>query len=338
MCLVAIRYAIVNVLRKIIGGRNVDFVFLGTGAGVPSKLRNVTSIVLQLLEERGTAWLFDCGEGTQHQILKTAVKPRKIEKIFITHLHGDHIFGLPGLLSSRSFQGGTEKLTIYGPEGIADFVNISLKVSTTHLQYPLEIIEIKEGLVYEDEQFTVQALPLDHGIYCVGYRIVEKDRPGALLVDQLKEQGVKPGPLFKALKNGETVQLEDGRILDGKDYLGEPQEGRIITILGDTRVCENAVRLAENADYVVHEATFAADESEMATAYFHSTTLQAAQTAKAANAKCLILTHISSRYSVEEAELLRQQSETIFPNTIVAEDLVQVKVPLYIDRQDEKGL
>lgn len=312
----------------------MDFVFLGTGAGVPAKTRNVTSIVLQLLEERGTVWLFDCGEATQHQILKTAVKPRKIENIFITHLHGDHIFGLPGLLGSRSFQGGTEKLTIYGPKGIADFVNTSLKVSTTHLQYPLEIIEIEEGMIYEDEQFTVQALPLDHGIYCVGYRVEEKDRPGTLLVDKLRNEGIKPGPQFKALKNGETVQLEDGRVLDGKNYLGEAHKGRIITILGDTRVCTNAVRLAENADYVVHEATFAADESEMATAYFHSTTLQAAETAKKAQAKHLILTHISSRYSIEEAQLLREQSAAIFPNTIVAEDLLQIKVPLYIDKKD----
>ncbi len=309
----------------------MNFVFLGTGAGVPAKTRNVTSIVLQLLEERGTVWLFDCGEATQHQILRTAVKPRKIEKIFITHLHGDHIFGLPGLLGSRSFQGGTEKLTIYGPKGIANFVNTSLKVSTTHLLYTLEIIEIEEGIIYEDEQFTVQALPLDHGIYCVGYRIEEKDRPGTLLVEKLKNEGVKPGPQFKALKNGETVQLEDGRILDGKNYLGEAHKGRIITILGDTRACKNAVQLADHADYLVHEATFAADEAEMAHAYFHSTTVQAAETAKAANAKHLILTHISSRYSIEEAQLLRVQSEAIFPKTIVAEDLLHVKVPLYTD-------
>lgn len=312
----------------------MDFVFLGTGAGVPAKTRNVTSIVLQLLEERGTVWLFDCGEATQHQILKTSVKPRKIENIFITHLHGDHIFGLPGLLGSRSFQGGTEKLTIYGPKGIADFVNTSLRVSTTHLQYPLEIIEIEEGMIYEDEQFTVHALPLDHGIYCIGYRIVEKDRPGTLLVDKLLEEGVKPGPQFKALKNGEIVQLEDGRVLDGRNYLGEAHKGRVITILGDTRVCPNAIRLAENADYIVHEATFAADETEMAAAYFHSTTVQAAETAKKANAKHLILTHISSRYSMEEAQILRKQSEAVFPNTIVAEDLLQVKIPLYIDKKE----
>ncbi|MFE4238475.1 ribonuclease Z [Peribacillus butanolivorans] len=309
----------------------MDFVLLGTGAGVPAKARNVTAIALQLLEERGTVWLFDCGEATQHQILKTAVKPRKIEKIFITHLHGDHIFGLPGLLSSRSFQGGVEKLTVYGPKGIDAYITTSLQVSGTHLKYPLEIIEIEEGIVFEDEQFTVTALSLDHGIYSVGYRIVEKDRPGSLLVDQLLQEGVKPGPLFKALKNGEMVQLDDGRVLNGKDYLGDPQKGRIITVLGDTRVCSNALILAESADFLVHEATFSAEETEMASAYFHSTTVQAAETAMKAGAKQLILTHISSRYTLEDSEQLKEESKAIFANTIMAEDLMAIKIPLYVE-------
>lgn len=308
----------------------MDFVLLGTGAGVPAKARNVTAIALQLLEERGKVWLFDCGEATQHQILKTAVKPRKIEKIFITHLHGDHIFGLPGLLSSRSFQGGVETLTVYGPKGIDAYITTSLQVSGTHLKYPLEIVEIEEGVVFEDDQFTVTALQLDHGIYSVGYRIVEKDRPGSLLVDQLRKEGVQPGPLYKSLKNGESIRLDDGRTIDGKDYLSAPQKGRIITILGDTRVCNNALILADSADYLIHEATFSAEETEMASAYFHSTTVQAAETAKKARAKHLVLTHISSRYTLEDAERLKEESVSIFANTIMAEDLLSIKIPLYV--------
>ncbi|MFJ7828702.1 ribonuclease Z [Peribacillus sp. NPDC046944] len=308
----------------------MDFVFLGTGAGVPAKARNVTAIALQLLEERGKVWLFDCGEATQHQILKTAVKPRKIEKIFITHLHGDHIFGLPGLLSSRSFQGGVEKLTVYGPKGIDAYITTSLQVSATHLKYPLEIIEIEEGVIFEDDQFTVTALELDHGIYSVGYRIVEKDRQGSLLVDQLRKQGVQPGPLYKALKNGESVRLEDGRTINGKDYLSAPQKGRIITVLGDTRVCDNALVLADSADYLIHEATFSAEETELATAYFHSTTIQAAETAKKAGVKHLVLTHISSRYTLEDAERLKEESSAILSNTTMAEDLLSIKIPLYV--------
>ncbi|PLT34786.1 ribonuclease Z [Bacillus sp. V5-8f] len=312
----------------------MDLVFLGTGAAVPAKARNVSSIALQLLEERGAVWLFDCGEATQHQILKTPVKPRKIEKIFITHLHGDHIFGLPGLLGSRSFQGGVDELTIYGPPGVEEFVKTSIRVSGTHLKYSLKVIEIEGGTLFEDEQFTVSALPLAHGMFCLGYRIVEHDRPGSLLIDKLRAEGVKPGPAFKALKNGENVNLEDGRILNAADYVGAPQRGRIITILGDTRPCDNAVVLAKDADYLIHEATFAQDEHEMAHDYFHSTTAQAATMAKRANAKHLLLTHISSRYTAEDSDRLRTESMEIFPRSIIAEDLLSIKIPLYPDQHN----
>ncbi|RFU62312.1 ribonuclease Z [Peribacillus saganii] len=310
----------------------MDFVFLGTGAGVPAKSRNVSSIAFQLLEERGAVWLFDCGEATQHQILKTPVKPRRIEKIFITHLHGDHIFGLPGLLGSRSFQGGTEELTVYGPKGIKEFITVSLQISGTHLMYPLNIIEIEGGVVFNDGQFTVTALPLEHGMSCFGYRIVEADRPGSLMVVKLKKEGIPPGPLYRRLKNGETVKLEDGRIINGRDYIEEPQKGRIITILGDTRKCENAVKLGQDADYLIHEATLAMDEEEMAHSHYHSTTAQAADIAVKAKAKHLILTHISSRYLGDETARLQAEAAAIFPKSVVAEDLMRIKIPLYSEK------
>lgn len=175
----------------------MDVFFLGTGAGIPAKLRNVTSIALKLLEERGSIWLFDCGEATQHQILHTSIKPRRIEKIFITHLHGDHIYGLPGLLSSRSFQGGETEVIIYGPKGLKEYITVSLSVSQTYLKYPLKVIEIDEGIIFEDEQFIVETHVLEHGIPSYGYRIIEKDRPGTLLADKLAEAGIKPGPIYK---------------------------------------------------------------------------------------------------------------------------------------------
>ncbi|EEL49405.1 MULTISPECIES: ribonuclease Z [Bacillus cereus group] len=300
----------------------MEFVFLGTGAGVPSKGRNVSSIALQLLEERGETWLFDCGEATQHQILHTSVRPRRIEKIFITHLHGDHIFGLPGLLGSRSFQGGTTPLTVYGPKGIKQFIEVALSVSTTHVKYPLEIVEItEEGIVFEDNQFSVETKRLSHGIECFGYRIVEKDIQGQLLVEKLLEEGVKPGPIFKRLKDGETVELEDGRVLCGNDFIGPPQKGRIITILGDTRYCEASNQLAQDADVLVHEATFAAEDERQAHDYFHSTTEQAARIAVQANVKRLILTHISSRYQGDMYKELLKEAQALFANTEIAMDL-----------------
>lgn len=304
----------------------MNFVFLGTGAGMPAKARNVSSIALQLLEERKSVWLFDCGEATQHQILHTSVKPGKIEKIFITHLHGDHIFGLPGLLSSRSFQDGKNMLTLYGPKGIEEYVMTSLKISGTHLKYELEIVEVEEGIVFEDAGFVVEARKLEHGIECFGYRIMEKDRPGELQVEALMNLGIKPGPLFKRIKNGETVQLENGTVINGADFVGEPKKGKVITILGDTRTCENSYKLAENCDYLVHEATFAGNSEELAYEYFHSTTTQAAKTALAANAQNLILTHISSRYMAEDVEELLQEAVEIFPNTVIAEDLIKIEI------------
>ena len=304
----------------------MNFVFLGTGAGMPAKARNVSSIALQLLEERKSVWLFDCGEATQHQILHTSVKPGKIEKIFITHLHGDHIFGLPGLLSSRSFQDGKNMLTLYGPKGIEEYVLTSLKISGTHLKYELEIVEVEEGIVFEDAGFVVEARKLEHGIECFGYRIMEKDRPGELQVEALMNLGIKPGPLFKQIKNGETVQLEDGTVINGAAFVGKPKKGKVITILGDTRTCENSYKLAEDCDYLVHEATFAGDSEELAYEYFHSTTTQAAKTALIANAKNLILTHISSRYVAEDVQELLQEAVEIFPNTVIAEDLIKIEI------------
>ncbi len=305
----------------------MEFIFLGTGAGIPAKQRNVSSLILQMNEERGASWMFDCGEATQHQILRTPVKTRKIEKIFITHLHGDHIYGLPGLLGSRSFQGGTEPLTIYGPVGIKEYVETSLRLSQTHLKYELSFVEILEdGLLLEDETFKVEVLPLDHAILSYGYRIIEKDKPGELRADLLKEAGIPPGPLYSKLKKGETVQLEDGRVIDGREYIGSPKPGRVIAVLGDTRPCENSVKLALQADCMVHEATFQKGQEEMATDYFHSTTIQAAECAVKANAKRLILTHISSRFTMDmEVELLNEAKE-VFQHTEMARDFSVFKL------------
>ncbi|PFA63912.1 ribonuclease Z [Bacillus sp. AFS015802] len=306
----------------------MELLFLGTGAGVPAKLRNVTSIALKLLEERGAVWLFDCGEATQHQILHTSLKPRRIEKIFITHLHGDHIYGLPGLLGSRSFQGGESQLTVYGPKGIKEYIDVSLSVSRTHLQYPLEVVEIGEGVTFEDEGFMVEALELDHALTTFGYRVVEKDKPGVLQVDRLREVGVQPGPLYKRLKAGETVRLEDGREINGKDFLGPSISGRIVTILGDTRICSNAVELSKSADVLIHEATFNRDQEEMAREYYHSTTEQAGETALQAGAKRLFLTHISSRYTKESWEELEKEARGVFPETYMAKDFMEYDIPL----------
>ncbi|ECC0865021.1 ribonuclease Z [Listeria monocytogenes] len=299
----------------------MELVFLGTGAGVPSRGRNVTSIALSMLNERNTIWLFDCGEATQHQIMRSQIKLSKLEKIFITHLHGDHIFGLPGLLSSRSFQGGESDLTIYGPVGITEYVETSLRLSGTRLTYKIIFNEIEPGLIFEDKMFSITVDELDHGLRSFGYRIVEKDKPGALNADKLIDDGVEPGPIFQKIKKGETVTLADGSVINGKDYIDEPQKGKIISIFGDTKATASELELALNADVLVHEATFEGDKEKLAGEYMHSTTLQAASLAKKANVKKLILTHISSRYDRDASKELLIEAQTVFENTEIAYDL-----------------
>ncbi|EAH4340328.1 ribonuclease Z [Listeria monocytogenes] len=299
----------------------MELVFLGTGAGVPSRGRNVTSIALSMLNERNTIWLFDCGEATQHQIMRSQIKLSKLEKIFITHLHGDHIFGLPGLLSSRSFQGGESDLTIYGPVGITEYVETSLRLSGTRLTYKIIFNEIEPGLIFEDKMFSITVDELDHGLRSFGYRIVEKDKPGALNADKLIDDGVEPGPIFQKIKKGETVTLADGSVINGKDYIDEPQKGKIISIFGDTKATASELELALNADVLVHEATFEGDKEKLAGEYMHSTTIQAASLAKKANVKQLILTHISSRYDRDASKELLIEAQSVFENTEIAYDL-----------------
>ncbi len=305
---------------------NVKLVFLGTGAGMPSKGRNVTSIALQLLEERGATWLFDCGEATQHQILHTSIRPRRIEKIFITHCHGDHIFGLPGLLSSRTFLGGEDLLTIYGPKGIKEYVETSFKISGTYLKYPIHYVETSEGIIFEDDQFIVQAVELEHGIQSFGYQIIEKDLPGELNVEELKKIGLKPGPVYKFLKEGKTVTLDDGRILNGKDFIGPSKKGRRIAIAGDTRITDKSNLLARGMDVLIHESTFADDETAHAYDYFHTTSTQIANVAKCERIKTLYLTHISARYQGDASTKLLNEAREIFDHTYIANDFDEYEI------------
>ncbi|WP_040228654.1 ribonuclease Z [Bhargavaea cecembensis] len=295
--------------------------FLGTGAGMPSKQRNTSALALKLLEERGTFWLFDCGEATQHQILHTTLKPRKLEKIFITHLHGDHIFGLPGLLGSRGFLGGTERLDLYGPPGLKEWIDVTLRISRTHLNYELEIHETEGGPVFEDEMFIVRALPLDHAIPSLGYRIEQKPLPGKLLIGRAMEAGVPKGPLLRELKEGRDVQLPDGRTVRSADVTGPPQPGFTVTILGDTRLTGNSVELARGADIVVHEATYDADTAHLAGPYGHSTIRDAARVAAEGDARALIANHISARFLPEDARKLADEAADLFPVVEIAEDL-----------------
>lgn len=305
----------------------MEIVFLGTNAGVPTLQRNVTAIALRLYEERRSFWLFDCGEATQHQVLRSSLKLSKLEKVFITHLHGDHLFGLPGLLASRSNQGGTSPLTLYGPRGLKQFIDTVMSLSQSRMDYELTVVEHEGGVIFEDEGFKVESELLEHRIDSYGYRITEKDSPGSLNLALLQSHGLKPGPVYGKLKRGESIDLGEGKILKPEDVLGKPKKGRIVTILGDTRPCSSVISLAKNADLLVHEATFLHDMVDTAHEYHHSTAMQAAQAAKNSGVQELILTHFSSRYKdLEQLSFLLEEAREVFPNTKLAEELSMIEV------------
>jgi ribonuclease Z len=294
--------------------------FLGTSAGVPTNFRNVSSLALLLPEYNGDIWLFDCGEGTQHQIMKSPIKLSRISRIFITHLHGDHIYGLPGLLSTRSFQTDSP-LQLYGPKGIKEFVQTTLKISETHLSHPIEYIELEDGMKLTEKHFTIFIRQLEHRIACFGFRIEENKKQGKLNTKKLLAEGIKPGPIFQRIKRGEQVTMQDGKIIDGNQFIDPPIPGKIITILGDTLPCSNSLLLAKDADILVHEATQVHDMEEKAALYFHSTTTQAANIAKQAQAKQLIINHLSPRYHDVMEEGMITEAKSIFKNTLLAMEL-----------------
>lgn len=304
----------------------MELTFLGTSAGVPCKTRNVSAMVFNPMNNQPHLWLFDCGEGTQHQMLHTSFNPGKLSKIFITHLHGDHIFGLPGLLCSRSMAGSENPLTVYGPKGLRQFIETTMQLSGSWTSFPLEIIEITAGDVFCDDEFRVTACALSHPVECYGYRIEQHDKPGALDAVRLIKDGVTPGPLFQRLKHGETVTLEDGRVIRGQDYLGPPQKGKTLVIFGDTGPTPDAIALARDADVMVHEATLEAAMAEKANSRGHSTTVQTAQAAKAAGVRQLVITHFSSRYDVLGCEALRRECQAVFPETLAAEDFLTIQI------------
>jgi ribonuclease Z len=304
--------------------------FLGTSSGTPSRMRNVSSVALQWSHD-GSLWLFDCGEGTQHQILRSPLRLSQLERIFFTHLHGDHLFGLPGLLATRSMQeGGVSPVTLYGPPGLSRYVRCSLDVSQTRLGYPYTVTEIRPGSVYEDDVVQVECLPLVHRIETYGYAVQEKAQPGRFDVEQAQALGIPPGPLYGRLKRGETITLDDGRVIEGQTLVAPPRPGRKLVLCGDTVYTPNAVALARDADVLIHEATHVQADRALAERSMHSTALSAAQVAREANAQTLILTHISNRYQEGAGSQLSDlltEARSVFPNTLLAHDFMTFEIP-----------
>jgi ribonuclease Z len=247
-------------------------------------------------------------------------------KIFVTHLHGDHILGLPGLLQTMSLMDRTKKLEIYGPQGIKAFVEAINRTVRFSLTFPVQVSEVDAGLVCEEKEYTVIAAQTDHIDNSLAYALVEKPRPGRFNIEKARELGVPEGPLWSKLQGGSAVKLPSGRIVKPGMVLGSHRPGRKIVYSGDTGQSENVVELAEGADLLIHEATFDDELTERAVEDGHSTPSMAAETARKAGVKRLVLTHISARY--KDAGLLLEQARKIFVNTELAEDFLRLELPL----------
>ncbi len=304
--------------------------FLGTSAGVPTRARNVSCVALRL-EQRGEVWLFDCGEGTQHQLIRSNLNISQITRIFITHLHGDHIYGLMGLLATCGMAGHARGIEVYGPRGLQEYMRESERYTQMRFSYPVGVNTITAGgMVFEDEDVVVTCALLKHRLPAFGYRVTERDRPGVFDVEGARAAGIPAGPLYGKLKRGERVTLADGRAFDGADFCGPTEKGRSVVYCTDTVYCESAVELARDADLLIHEATFARDEEALARRSMHSTTVMAARVAKEASVRQLFITHLSPRYvhgaPVTPEDLLREARE-IFPDTELAHDFLSVEAP-----------
>jgi len=307
----------------------VEITFLGTSSGVPTRSRNVSSVAIRL-PQRAEVWLFDCGEGTQHQLLRSDLKSSQIRRIFVTHMHGDHIFGLMGLIASCGLAGNAQPIDIYGPPALKDYLKACEKYSYTRIFHRVKVHPIAPGMVYEDDEFSVSCDRLTHAVPAHGYRIAEKDRPGRFNVEKAKALNIPSGPLYGQLKQGKTVKLEDGRTLRGTEFCSPPEMGRKVAYCTDTVFCDAAVNLAQDADVLIHESTFAHQDSNLAFERKHSTSTMAAQVALLAQVKQLIMTHFSPRYApgnpIQIRDLLAE-AQAIFPNTRLAKDFLTYEIP-----------
>jgi len=302
---------------------SIRVVFLGTSGSVPTLKRSLPSVVVQCPKE---LWMFDCGENTQRQMMQAKISFHKKLKVFLTHLHGDHVLGLPGVLQTMALMDRKETVSVYGPPGIKDFLVCTKETLNFGLTFPVEINEIlSEGTIL-DEDYTLTAAKSNHAVDSYAYAFVEKPRPGKFYPKKAQALGVIKGELWSKLQSGEEITLPDGRVVKPGDVMGPPRAGRKIVYTGDTRPFEAFAKFAVDADLVIHESTFDDSLAEKAALDGHSTPSQAAQEAKAANAKRLVLTHISARYP--DAGLLLEQAKKVFPNTLLAEDFMEIELPL----------
>jgi ribonuclease Z len=303
---------------------SIRVVFLGTSGSVPTLKRSLPAVVVQCPRDQ---LMFDCGENVQHQMMAAKLSFHRKMKILITHLHGDHVLGLPGLLQTMALMDRKEPVQVYAPKGLKHFLICTKEALNFGLTYPVDIFEIlAEGLIIDEAEYQIVATKSNHSIAGYSYAFIEKPRPGKFYPKKAVALGVPIGELWSKLQCGEEVKAANGTNVKPSDVMGPPRPGRKIVYTGDTKPFEWFGKFAEGADLVIHDCTFEDSLKEKAETDGHSTPSQAAEQAKISNAKKLVLSHISARYP--DASLLLEQAKKIFPNSILAEDYMEIELPL----------
>jgi ribonuclease Z len=299
---------------------DLDLVFFGTSGSVPTAQRAPSAL---LVRRGGERLLFDCGEGTQRQLLRSTVGLVELREVFVSHFHADHYLGLPGMLKTFALRGRDVPLTVYGPPGLRELF-VTLRRVFGKLTYALEIVELSPGDVLEREEYNLVTFPVAHGVRSLGFALVEHPRPGRFDVAASDALGVPPGPERGLLQAGESVELPEGRTVTPDDVLGPPRPGRRVVLSGDTAPSPTVTEAARGAEVLVHEATFLEEERDRARETAHSTALEAAEIARDADVGLLALTHLSNRYFGHEVV---REARTIFPDTVVPKDFDVIDVP-----------
>jgi ribonuclease Z len=298
---------------------DLDVVFLGTSAAMPTARRSPAAL---LVRRGGERLLFDCGEGTQRQMLRSSVGLVELREVFLTHFHADHVLGLPGMLKSFALRGRDQAVMVYGPPGLRELFAI-LKPLLGRLPYRVDLAELEPGDSLQRDGYRLSTFRAEHGAQAVGYVLDEQARPGRFDVEAADALGVPPHQRG-ILQRGDPLTLDDGRVITPDAVLGPPRPGRKLVLAGDTAPSQHVVEAARDADLLVHEATFMEDERERARETLHSTAADAAQVALAAQVGMLALTHVSTRYFGPE---LAREARAIFPETVVPKDFDVVELP-----------
>ena len=300
----------------------LSLTFLGTAAARPTVERAVSSITIT---REGETLMFDCGEGTQRQMMRHGVG-FSLSEIFFTHFHADHYLGVIGLIRTLGLQGRTEPMVFYGPRGADRVLQAAINLGVERPTFPIEIEELKPGDRLEREEYAIEVIAVEHGGGAVGYALREHERLGRFNPEMAAELGVPEGPLWGKLHQGESVELADGSTVGPDDLVGPSRPGRVVVLSGDTRPCESVVAAAEGADLLVHDATFGEEEKDRARETAHSTATEAAQVALAAKVGRLVLTHFSARYSAS-AKMLVDEARAVFGDVVAAKDGMEIEVP-----------